>query len=248
MRKGFGKRELERIFGEIGGQISRQVEIYLLGGGAMCLRNQKAATKDLDLVFRNEKEFSAFRDAVRDLGFKRKMLVEEEYEEMKAEGIWENDGGFRLDLFVETVCRALKLSEGIIKRSKKWREYGNLRIFLVSNEDVVLFKGITERIDDTNDIAAIARSMDVDWDVVLGECIKQSMEVQWYGLLHDKFVELEERHGISVPIKDELLKLDRVALLKNTFKSYIEKGMEREHALKKLKEKGFTEKELEEIE
>jgi hypothetical protein len=164
---------------------------------------------------------------------------------MGAASIWEDENGFRFDLFVKTVCGALKLSERIIKRSEVLGEFSRLTVKILSSEDVVLFKGITQRPDDVNDIAAIVRTSGVDWDIILDECILQSRVEAWYGLLYDKLVELKEKHGVDAPIMKELLKLDREAVLREAYWELRKRGVRRKEALEMLKERGFTKKELE---
>jgi len=245
MKKSLGKDELRELFKEIGGRMQKPTVVSLLGGGAMCFRNQKNATKDLDVVFRNSEDCSEFVKAIRGMGFKQVLKLEQEYERMGAASIWEDENGFRFDLFVKTVCGALKLSERIIKRSEVLGEFSRLTVKILSSEDVVLFKGITQRPDDVNDIAAIVRTSGVDWDIILDECILQSRVEAWYGLLYDKLVELKEKHGVDAPIMKELLKLDREAVLREAYWELRKRGVRRKEALEMLKERGFTKKELE---
>ncbi|MFH1285976.1 MAG: DUF6036 family nucleotidyltransferase [Candidatus Micrarchaeota archaeon] len=245
MRKGFGRSMLEDVFRQIGAVLEEPVEVFMLGGGAMCFRGQKAATKDLDLIFRAQNEEEHFEQALQKLGFSEATKnIEREYGEMKAAGIWENDSGFRFDLFVKIVCGALALSEGMVTRSKLLAEYGGLSVHILSNEDVVLFKGITERSGDEEDIAAIIRNADIDWEIVMEECTAQSGKRQWYGLLYNKLESIERKHGIAAPIRMRLLKLDREAILKSAFKLRMEQGMSRKQAIAELQKLGFTKKEL----
>ena len=55
MKKSLGKDELRELFKEIGGRMQKPTVVSLLGGGAMCFRNQKNATKDLDVVLEIQK-------------------------------------------------------------------------------------------------------------------------------------------------------------------------------------------------
>jgi hypothetical protein len=245
MRKAFGKEELEATFKEIGKKLGKPTEVFLLGGGAMCFRNQKIATKDLDLVFEDAATFKSFFATIEKIGFKREKNLESEYEKMMAAGVWKDNGDFRFDLFVKTVCNALELSERIVGRSENLGEYGNLVVKMVSNEDVILFKGITERLDDVNDIAAIIRTSKIDWDIVFEECKLQSRKRAWYGLLYDKLIEIKEKHGIDAPIIKKLQELDNKVLLKEAYDLRIKKGLSNEEAIRELVKMGFTRKQIE---
>jgi hypothetical protein len=244
----FGREDLEKTFREIGKRLDKQVEVFLLGGGAMCLRNQKNATKDLDLVFKNESDYEAFATVIEKMGFKRDGNLGTEYEKMMAAGVWTGESGFRLDLFVKTVCNALELNERMTARAESLGNFERLAIRIVSNEDVVLFKGITERPDDANDIAAIIRTAKINWDIILEECKLQSKNRAWYGSLYNKLAEIKERHGIDSPITKHLLKLDKEILLRGAYEDLLANGLSRDSAFAALKKQGFTKRELSALE
>ncbi|MEM3555971.1 MAG: hypothetical protein QXF56_04605 [Candidatus Micrarchaeia archaeon] len=71
------------------------IVIFLVGGGAMCFREQKNATKDLDVVFANFKDYSEFLKAMKRMGFRELLKLEREYERMQAASVWQNQDGFR---------------------------------------------------------------------------------------------------------------------------------------------------------
>lgn len=245
MRAAFDKDELKKVLDAVGRRISRRMKVFLLGGGAMAFRGQKIATKDLDLVFDSLRDCRAFSKEIASLGFTQKHAISPAYSNMGAAGgIWQDAGGFRFDLFVGTVCNALKLSPGVKKRSTLLRSFGKLDVMIASNEDVILFKSITERQGDSNDIAAIVLSARVDWETVLAECRAQSGKRLWYGSLVDKFSDLKERHGIDVPIAGQVEKLYEQSSIRESYKIKRKKGMTGKQALAQLKQDGFTAKEL----
>jgi len=248
MKKEFGEGQLRGLFLRAGDSLQNPVTAYLFGGGAMCFRGQKFATKDLDLLFETRRDFSEFAAALGRLGFEKEASPRGAYERMEAAGIWQEKAGLRLDLFVDRVCGALKFSEGMRTRSEEMGRFGKLAVNTMSNEDVLLLKGITERPRDVADMAAIIRASRVDWNAVLGECIAQSDERHWYGALCNKLAQLKETQGIRAPIRAALLKLDREVLLKEKYESLRKEGMSREEAVLHLrKEYGFTRKELEKM-
>ncbi len=247
MRKGFTKKELNKAFNAIGEKLSKPVTTYLLGGGAMCYRNQKDATKDLDLVFVKRESATEFANSLNALGYQKLEALEKEYEDMSADGIWEEKGGFRIDSFFKKVCKKLEITPTIEKRSEPFGSFGKLTVRIVSNEDIILFKSITDRIDDVNDIAAIVRSAEINWKMILDECTKQSGERPWHGAAYSKFLELQENHGISAPILGPLKKLADEDTLREGLKRRLEKGMSRKEALKELRKMGFTKSEIEKV-
>ena len=50
MRPTFDREYIENEFRRIGEGLSEPLTVYLIGGGAMSLRDLKGATKDIDLV------------------------------------------------------------------------------------------------------------------------------------------------------------------------------------------------------
>ncbi len=215
----------------------------------MVFRNQKQETKDVDLLFEKPSECRLFSQALGKMGFAGETRLEKAYEEMHADGgIWKSPEGARFDLFVKTVCNALSLSKAMKKRSEPLEAYGRLQVRSMSNEDVILLKGITNRTRDTDDIAAVTRTAKVDWGIVLGECRNQSSSRQWYGSLLNKLQELKDRHGIDIPIANELEKLDELSLLKEAYARRKAKGWSHAQAVEELRKHGATDNELSQAE
>ncbi len=209
-RKYFGRQDLQEFFGNAGAELRGRVTVFLFGGGAMAFRDQKNATKDLDLIFASEKSYDAFVLAVEKTGFSKPVKVDIEYNGIKfAGGIWDSPSGLRLDLFVKTVLHKLRLSRSVRSRSELLGKFGKLEVRMLSNEDIVLFKAMTDRSDDLRDIAIIARSggLNFDWGAVLRECKGQSRNKPFLLYLLEKLDQLKETEGIDAPIMKELEKL-----------------------------------------
>ncbi len=248
MEKLFGREYLEKAFDSIGQTVSRPLGAYLLGGGAMCFRGQKAGTKDLDIVFKSDEDARAFADAARKAGFGTPKKLGKIYLKMEASDILEDPNEFRLDIFSKSVCRALQLSKSMISRAVKFKSFGKLIVWMVANEDIVLFKGITERDKDVDDIASVIRQTSVDWGIILEECKAQSGDYQWYGPLLDKLFELQEKYGLDIPVKEDLERLRNQELIRWKYKKLISEGKSRKETLAELKKMGFENAELEFLE
>lgn len=74
---------------------------------------------------------------------------------------------------------------------------GKLHIYLMSREDITLFKSITERELDLKDIRTLIET-GINWDIVEEECINQKDSGMWANLLLDKLSDLYERYGITI--------------------------------------------------
>lgn len=56
-RPRFDAEYIRSEFERIGTRIQTDVDAYLIGGGAMSLRNLKDTTKDIDLVVANDEQY-----------------------------------------------------------------------------------------------------------------------------------------------------------------------------------------------
>jgi len=133
--------ELEKV----GNALTSPVTLYLLGGAAMIKYGLKAATKDIDVLLSVTKETEELIDALSNSGYHAIQTdrLDEEYQVMFTTQILENEDGFRWDIFQEYVCKKLRLSAGMIQRSKTLFEIGLLTVKLISREDIFLFKTVT---------------------------------------------------------------------------------------------------------
>ncbi len=240
--------QLLSAFEEIGAKTAEPITAYLFGGGAMAFRKQKAATKDLDIALLNNDDYVVFTNALEKSGFHKINVVEKAYLEMEASSMWERQDGFRIDLFVKLICKKLEVNPSMVKRSEEFRSFGKLTVRMLSNEDLVLLKGITERDRDESDIAEIIIKSGIDWKVVLGECISQSSVDKWYIPLFNKFYRIHQKYGIESPILGQLENYGNRAILVQFYKDKRGEGKLHGEIVELLKEYGFTEDELKQLE
>lgn len=202
-RRMSGWDDLRRTLQTIGESVSHDVAAYLIGGCAMILYNAKLATKDVDLVVLSAQDADAVVEALSRNGFKRSRPEEDAYGRLGAADFMEDDRGMRVDLFLETVCRKLRVSGGMVARAKPYATFGKLQVNLVAPEDIFLFKSMTERTGDLDDMALLAER-GLDWQTILDECISQSGDVILESFLAVRLQELEEEKGIVSPIRADL--------------------------------------------
>jgi hypothetical protein len=202
--------ELEKV----GNALTSTVTLYLIGGAAMIKYGLKAATKDIDVLLSTHKETAELIQALSKYGYHiiQTNKLGTEYQEMLATQILENEDGFRWDIFNEYVCRKLRLSTGMIERSRVLFKSGLLMVRLISKEDIFLFKTVTERDDDEADLLLLARS-NVDWELVLKECMSQSREdLRCEVDLFDKLEKLGTSYGLETPIYDRISQVARIVM------------------------------------
>jgi uncharacterized protein YaaQ len=196
--------DLERALHGIGSSLEHDVSAYLIGGCAMILYNAKLATKDVDLVLTSDRDAAAMMSALSRNGFSKVRAKDGAYLRLGTTVMMENDRGIHIDVFVETVCRKLMVTDSMISRSMPYAKYGRLSVSLISPEDIFLFKSMTERAGDLGDMALLAER-GLDWKAILDECTLQSHdEIILEGYLAVRLQELEDEFGVVSPIKGPL--------------------------------------------
>jgi len=195
--------EILSLFAEISKFVEDDVNVYLIGGGALMYHESKRLTKDIDIVVRTDSEYDAVRNAFTDLGFASD-IPGGAYGRLSIPGILTR-GVFRVDLFCKEVCGKFSLSEGMVKRARTVERFGRVALHVCSVEDILLFKCMTEREGDLDDCVSINRRHVVDWDVVLKEAKEQSRMGQdvWITWITVRLEDLEDA-GIRVPIMKDM--------------------------------------------
>ena len=86
------------------------------------------------------------------------------------------------------------------KRTTKVFESPNLTIMAMSKEDIFLFKAITLRDDDLDDMATIAGA-ELDWNIIELEARTQPESDKWMPKLRERLLDLEDEHGVRSPLR-----------------------------------------------
>jgi DNA-binding HxlR family transcriptional regulator len=201
------KDSLRQGLEALGGHLDTVVDVYLLGGGNLILRGLKDSTKDVDLVVKGGQAFLAIAESLQELGYEERGDLEAAYDQLDPSIVLEKEGFPRWDIFVETVAGQLQLTEAMIERCDQSFEYGQLNVHLLSLTDIFLFKSITERAGDLEDVAVIARQTDLDWDSIFKEIKTQEARTNRFFsfAVLDTLDVLEQRHDIVAPIHDPLV-------------------------------------------
>lgn len=249
MDKLHGKDKLLKDLAEIGIKLPRKIKVYLIGGCALSLKDIKRATKDVDAIFISVTDLKLFEEELVALGYKNKVKVETAYEQLGAYSILRHKDKAGFDLFHRQVCNMLKLSESMVKRSVKYGEFDKLELFLISNEDITLFKGITERPRDIDDIALIIRNTIMggktfDWNAIKSECKMQGEHLKIEGHLYNRLHDLFTRYQIKSPLMGWLRKRGIRNLLYESYTERADKGMNHEDIIEEFTKKGFSKSDL----
>ncbi len=198
--------ELNILFKEIDASLTTPVFIYVIGGAALLYRQLKKATKDIDIIVWTHKEFTQLLNVLKNKGFtsvKPSMV----YSKMNLSELLKREE-FRIDLFEKQVCGKFAISEDMIKRAEKTIELKHLRVCLCSNEDIFVFKTMTERPGDIEDCIQLATKK-LDWNVMYEEILNQiniSGKNIWITWIGERLDLLEDR-GLDIPINKKIRQL-----------------------------------------
>lgn len=223
----FDKNYLNQEFDKLNTKIKQPLPLFLIGGGAMTFYGLKDATKDIDIILTSADDLNNLKTALEAIDYKEPelALITKVYNNMQTNAILENQDGFRWDLFINKICNALTLSATMKQRAKPLYKGDRLTVYIVSKEDVFLFKGITEREADLEDMRILAES-GLNWKIINQECQTQSITsgVPWEEALYQNLLDLKEKHHIESPIEKLLRTAAERKLIEITLINEIKKG------------------------
>lgn len=204
----FEKNSIIQLLEKIGSVLPVRVKVYMIGGGALSLKGLKEATKDIDLVLLSRNALNQIKNSLEKIEYKiDKGLFEEQFYK-DAVFVFLDESGSRIDLLIDNVCGMLRLSEDMQKRAAKYKSFGNLDVYLVSNEDILLFKAVTNRSQDLKDIRTLIDATKLDWDVIINECVAQHRkETKWIFWFYEQICRLEEQESFPIPEKSIVFKV-----------------------------------------
>ncbi len=180
----------------------KYLTVYLIGGQNMVIRGWKNATKDIDILVDNKKDFDDLETALLTIGYNQ-IPAEGVYTKLKPRSILDKPNYPRIDLFLKSVMGRIKLSDDIKKRSEEDVAGKILKVRLISPTDLFLFKSITSRSGDVEDCSAILRKAKINWKALLDELLSQEKDIPiCYSMLQT--IEELEKHGHKIPIKRRL--------------------------------------------
>jgi hypothetical protein len=203
----FKKDQLIELLEKIGNKVTSEVEVYLIGGCNLSLKNLKGATKDIDIVLTSLQEFTILKKAILEIGLKETTdnLVEAVYRDALV--VFMGEEGSRIDVFVKIIAQKLQLTKGMISRSEFYINYGKMKIYLVSNNDVFLFKSVTERENDHEDCNNLVLS-GLNWKTILEECVLQNKEgAHWIFWLFEQVCRLKKTHNLTIRQRTKILQI-----------------------------------------
>lgn len=210
-RPRFDAEYVESEFEAIADHVDEPLTVFLIGGGAMALRNRKEATKDIDVVVDSRAAYDRFRKVVSETGYREIESLDDEYRQLGAKSCVENRDGCRFDVFDRQVAGKLILTDDMKSRAETFLEFENVTTKLVCEEDIFLFKAVANRAADVDDMNVLVQA-GLDFDVVERELRTQMEridELQFVTHVLESLGRLEDQYGVSLPITSTVRDLAR---------------------------------------
>ena len=207
-------RAQQELLLSVSKKLKNRMVVYAVGGTAMMFNGLKDATKDIDLVFDNEKDRTEFEEAAKTIGYTNldSVTVYGAEKENKPVMLTRQKGEKeRFDLFTNKVI-SFFFSENMKKRAENTYEFGNNLILKIADiHDLIIMKCATDRQRDAEDVKTIIESQKINWKIVIEEAkhqLKLGKETTLLELGH--FLEkLKNELKINIPdnVLDELYEL-----------------------------------------
>ena len=184
-------------------KLKNPLNIYAIGGTAMMFLGFKDVTLDIDLVFDNEGDREAFKQVIKDIGYKEMNPVQV-YGTRRNQPEMFTLGDERFDLFVDDVID-FKFSLIMKARAEAIHQFGDKLILKVANpHDIILMKCATERAKDMDDARRIIENTKIDWNLIINEA-KNQIDLGKTRAAFELGEFLEKLKGAGVDIPDSLL-------------------------------------------
>lgn len=204
-------QELAEFLEALGKKLESPVDAFLIGGCNMALRGLKDATKDMDVIVETGAQRLELERVMGLMDYEKtqtdpfSVLIPLEYEGFRGD-LYRKKGCVGLDVFERIVMDKFTLTPGMKRRVAEVKECGNLRVHMISNEDICLFKAITYRPDDDDDVLIlIGQGLDVRTmrDALREQPIREGMP--WPQHVAEQLRKIAQRANVDIPWIDQLL-------------------------------------------
>ncbi len=210
------------LFNFIGTALDKKIECLVIGGSAMMFYGAKEITKDVDIVFMNEKDLDSVISILKKSGYEEKtMNIFKRYNVVKKDPYkprWLQMQDTRIDLFYKKVI-CFWITDTILERVKEVHEFKNFIIKVISPEDIILLKCATEREKDRIDALELIKKFNINWKIIIDESVEQTRlgESVFPVFLYDFLIELKEDLKAEIPdnVIKELRKISEKELVKH---------------------------------
>jgi hypothetical protein len=155
--------------------LTKEVDVYLIGGSALSFYKIKDSTKDIDALFENQYDCAEFFNSIIKLGYETSEQYYPPVIQMEATFFVYKDDEIWIDLFVKNVMNKFELTNSIKKRSIKTDlPTKKLNVSCLDKNDIFMFKSVTPRERDEDDLVLLLSKSEIDFKTIHEEINNQS--------------------------------------------------------------------------
>ncbi len=157
----------ERLFAlleSISKYVDREIRIYALGGTALTILGIKKSTIDIDINIENQKDYEYICGIFNQIGFEKKGSIR-----------WITQEGLAFDVFHSNKILGTNLLSDCLDRAQYIRSFGELKLYALSLEDIIISKLARGDVRDFEDIKSILKKKNIDVNGLV-ERYKETMQ------------------------------------------------------------------------
>ena len=148
--KEINAEELFELIESISKFIEKEISMYALGGTALTMLHIKKSTRDVDINIASNAEYQYICKIFDDLGFEKKGIR------------WISQEGLAFDMFHESNILGTGLLPDCIDKSKFIKSFGNIKLYTLPLEDIIISKLARGDSRDFDDIKTILEVEKID--------------------------------------------------------------------------------------
>ncbi len=171
--------ELYEFISSISKYIEEEINMYALGGTALTILKIKKSTLDIDINIQTSKEYKYICKIFEELGFERNGIR------------WTTQEGLAFDMFHSSNIMGTELLEDCKTKSKFIKEFGNIKLYTLPLEDIIISKLARGDPRDFDDIKLLLNTQKINLKD-LTERYKETMEFSIVANYKQKLLDLLE--------------------------------------------------------
>ena len=177
--KQINAEELFELIESISKFIEKEIKMYALGGTALTILNIKKSTMDIDINIESNGEYKYICKIFDDLGFERKGIR------------WISQEGLAFDMFHGSNILGTELLPDCIDKSKFIKSFGNIKLYTLQLEDIIISKLARGDSRDFDDIKKILEVEKINLRKLV-QRYKETMETSIVANYQQKLLDLIE--------------------------------------------------------
>ena len=177
--KEINAEELFELIESISKFIEKEISMYALGGTALTILHIKKSTRDVDINIESNAEYQYICKIFDDLGFEKKGIR------------WISQEGLAFDLFHGSNILGTELLPDCIDKSNFIKSFGNIKLYTLPLEDIIISKLARGDSRDFDDIKTILEVKKIDFRKFV-QRYKETMENSIVANYQQKLLDLIE--------------------------------------------------------